>query len=96
MIHGNNSPYRRKVTAADVIKHREFQIGYREAKAGITFDADRQHFGQHYSDRKNGAWTYERGRQFARIYTGRLLQGRGVCKAAERALIEATIKKDII
>jgi hypothetical protein len=73
--------FTRHVTLRSIITAAAFRIGYEEAKKGLPLDAD-------FADYKM-VWHYERGRQFAFYYDGRLKDGNRVRWDAIHALAEA-------
>ena len=66
------------VTLRSIITSSAFRKGYEEAKKGLPLAADG--FGY------NQVWQYERGRQFAFCYNGRLKEGNRVRMDALYAL----------
>ena len=67
------------VTLRSIIASRAFRKGYEEAKKGLPLAAD----GFEYNHQ---VWQYERGRQFAFCYDGRLKEGNRVRMDALYAL----------
>ena len=68
----------RRVTLRSIITNAAFRKGYEEAKKGLPLAAD----GFDYKS----VWQYERGRQFAFCYDGRLKEGHRVRMDALYAL----------
>ena len=71
----------RTVTLRSIISCAAFRKGYEEAKKGLPLAAD--------GFRYNQVWQYERGRQFAFCYDGRLKDGNRVRMDALCALNRA-------
>jgi hypothetical protein len=76
------------VTLRSIIASRAFQDGYRDAMRGKPWNGDS------YMDDK--AWSYERGRQFASLYSGQIKAGRDVLPEAYSAFREACRSRDIL
>lgn len=77
-----------KTTYKQIINDIWFKKGYESVKFDRPFD---------YSiDNKQNAWSYERGRLFAKIYNGLLMRYGSVDIEAERALVHAYKAKQII
>ena len=71
----------RTVTLRSIISCAAFRKGYEEAKKGLPLASDRFN----YAD----VWQYERGRQFAFCYNGRLKEGRQIRMDAVLAFQQA-------
>ena len=56
-------------TIGSVFRTKAFRFGYEQAGRGIPLDPDL------YSDNSNDRWHYERGRQFAFLFDGRIKNG---------------------
>lgn len=56
-------------TIGSVLRAKAFREGYEEALNGLPMDPNK------YSGHANDCWQYERGRQFAFIFNGRLKSG---------------------
>ena len=76
------------VTLRSIITSSAFRKGYEEAKKGLPLTAD----GFEY----NQVWQYERGRQFAFCYDGRLKDGNRVRINALRALNRAMNARHVL
>jgi hypothetical protein len=71
------------------LKAGAFARGFRDVRKGRKFDADL------YVGHPQNQWLYERGRQFALVYSGDLKNGQRVLEAACRAFMDAYLRKDI-
>jgi hypothetical protein len=78
----------RTITLRSIISCAAFRKGYEEAKKGLPINSDG-------FDYKN-VWQYERGRQFAFCYDGRLKEGNRVRIDALHALAEAMNAEHVI
>lgn len=76
------------VTLRSIMASRAFGAGYRDALQRKQWAGDA--YPQHE------AWSYERGRQFAALYSGPLKDGRHVLPPAYLALREAMRRRDIL
>lgn len=74
----------------DVLKNKHFQYGYQMKRNNEPINVDK------FRHDINAQWNYERGRQFACLYNGRLIQGRGLAKKAINAFAWAIYRKEII
>jgi len=78
----------RGVTLRSIISAASFRKGYEDAKKGLPLAADA-------FDYKN-VWQYERGRQFAFCYEGRLKEGNRVRNDAVYALMHAMNARHVL
>jgi len=78
----------RGVTLRSIISAASFRKGYEDAKKGLPLVADA-------FDYKN-VWQYERGRQFAFCYAGRLKEGHRVRNDALLALRDAMNARHVL
>ena len=78
----------RTVTLRSIITNAAFRKGYEEAKKGLPLAADG--FGY------DKVWQYERGRQFAFCYDGRLKEGHRVRNDALLALRDAMNARHVL
>ena len=78
----------RNVTLRSIIGAAAFRQGYEDAKKGLPLAADA-------FDYKN-VWQYERGRQFAFCYEGRLKEGNRVRNDAVYALMHAMNARHVL
>ena len=69
------------VSIRSLMSSRDFVDGFNEARAGKPFDYNRE--------ATRDSWFYERGRQLALIYNGRLKEGRYLLDEAVRAYVDA-------
>lgn len=68
----------RPITLRSIISCAAFRKGYEEAKKGLPLASDKYSYAE--------VWNYERGRQFACLYDGRLKEGNRVRMDAMYAL----------
>lgn len=78
-----------KTTFKDVMMRESFQKGFNEFRAGLPYDYDG-------IVNLNDQASYERGRKFAILYSGRLRQGRGIHKDALATYSALRKSKDIL
>ena len=80
----------RNITIGAVMRAKSFMRGFSEVQRGIALDPE--------AFRSNAAdqWRYERGRQFACLYTGPLKQGRDLLYEATYAYHLASRSRAII
>lgn len=69
------------VSVRSVMSSRDFVDGFNEARNGKPFDYERES--------SRDSWFYERGRQLALVYDGRLKEGRYLIDEAVSAYITA-------
>lgn len=73
-----------------VIHSHAFNVGYNEVLNSIPYQYDK------YEGNTDDAWNYERGRQFAHCYKGKVKNGRKVSFDAIIELGDAVDKKYVI
>lgn len=72
----------KSVTFRSILNAAAFRKGYEEARKGLPLDPDAYPFGRE-------VWLYERGRQFAFCYEGRLKEGNRIRLDALYAFAQA-------
>ncbi len=72
-----------------IMRSAPFVRGFTEARNGLKFDYDA------FPGDINKQWAYERGRQFAYLYTGKLKSGQSVNMTAAYHFCLALGRKDI-
>ena len=73
-----------------VLRAKSFREGYEEALRGLPLDPDR------YGGRGDDCWQYERGRQFAFWFQGKLKNGNRLSRIALYELNRAVAAKAVI
>jgi hypothetical protein len=79
-----------QITIKRLIWSKAFNKGFKEAREGIAIDYDA------YGIDVSSQWSYERGRQFAFEYTGKLKHGKEVSMAAIYGFNDAFMSRAII
>jgi len=82
----------RMVSIKSVMHRSAFVKGFNEVLSGKPMDYDAYNDGYHDNDR----FSYERGRQFACLYQGKIKNGKKVCWAAIDKMSDALYNKYII
>jgi hypothetical protein len=76
------------ITYKQQIRNKWFQKGYNSKLKKLKFDYD--------IENDDDAWMYERGRMFATVYQGKLIDRGSVVIEAERQLVHAFMNKIVI
>ncbi len=82
---GNSERY--TMTWKQLLGAAAFVRGFKEVRAGKPFDYDRP---------PNDSWSYERGRLFGVVYSGKIKEGNRVLTAAIYAAAEAFQAKSLV
>ena len=88
-IQGSKTKY---VSIKSLMHRSAFVRGFNEVLSGKSMDYDAYNDGRHDNDRLS----YERGRQFACFYNGKIKNNKKVCQSAIDSMSEALYRRYII